>query len=267
MGNKGWTVPLFIAALAGAAVLSSSLLSGCGETEAPAKKAAACTTIPAPSSSIPASYIHVSVLNATESTGLAGKVATSLTWRGFQVIDAASQSVDDPRPAPKVAEIRYGVGGYQMALTLAAQVPNSTLADDKRTNPSIDLVLGSSFKLATLPPPAAQSVTVNVFNTTARPGLATTVGKELRDRGFKTDQVGNDPQGSFNPDLIAIVRYGAKGEPGARRAALSVKGAKMVQDGRTDESVDLVLNNKFAGLAPAAQATATATPTPARTCS
>lgn len=266
MGNRGRTVPLYLAVLSGSLVLSSSFLSGCADKQVPLKKPV-CTGTPTASSVIPASYIHVSVFNATESTGLAGQVATSLTWRGFKVIDTATRSADDPRPAPKYAEIRYGSGGYQMALTLAAQVPNSILSDDKRTNPSIDLVLGSSFKLATLPPPAAKSVTVNVFNTTPRPGLATTVGKEMRDRGFKTDRVGNDPQGSFNPDLIAIVRYGAKGEPGARRTALSVKGAKMVQDGRTDESVDLVLNNKFAGLVPAAQATAPPAPRPTRTCS
>lgn len=266
MGNKGRTVPLCITGLSAAVVLSSALLSGCGDEQVPPKKPV-CTSTPSPTANIPTSQIHVAILNATESTGLASQVGTSLSWRGFNIIDTATKSPDDPRPAPKYAEIRYGAGGYQIALTLAAQVPNSTLYDDSRTNPSIELVLGSSFKLATLPPPAAASVTVNVFNTTPREGLATTVGKELRDRGFKTDRVGNDPLGSFNPDLIAIVRYGAKGEPGARRTAMSVKGAKMVQDGRTDESVDLVLNNKFTSLVPAAQATATAKPKSTTTCS
>lgn len=266
MGTKGRTVPLCIAGLSAAVLLSSTLLSGCGDTQAPPKKPV-CTSTPNPTASIPATQIHVTILNATESAGLASQVGTSLSWRGFNIIDAVTRSADDPRPAPKYAEIRYGAGGYQIALTLAAQVPNATLYDDNRTNPSVDLVLGPSFKLATLPPPAASSVTVNVFNTTPREGLATTVGKELRDRGFKTDKVGNDPLGSFNPDLVAIVRYGAKGEPGARRTALSVKGAKMVQDGRDDESVDLVLNNKFTALVPAAQAVAPATPQPKTTCS
>lgn len=244
----------------------SVMLTGCGDQRAPVKKPV-CTSTPAPSASIPASYIHINVLNATANDGLAGKVGTALSWRGYQVIETASNPQDDPRPTPKYAEIRYGSGGYQMALTLATQVQHATMYDDHRSDPSIDLVLGPSFKLAALPPPAATSVTVNVYNTTARPGLATSIGKQMRDRGFKTDHVGNDPLGSFNPDLIAIVRYGAKGEPAARRVALSVKGAKLVLDGRDDSSVDLVLNNKFVGLAPAAQATASMTPKPARTCS
>ena len=245
----------------------SMLLAGCGNQEAAPAKKPVCTTLPAPSAAIPASYIHVNVLNASDTQGLAGQVGTALSWRGYQVIGTASDPQDDNRPTPTYAEIRYGTGGYQMALTLATQVQHATLYNDSRDNPSIDLVLGSSFQLAALPPPPAKSVTVNVYNTTARSGLATTVGKELRARGFKTDRVGNDPLGSFNPELIAIVRYGARGEPAARRVALSVKGAKLVLDGRTDSSVDLVLDYRFTELVPAAQATATALPKPSRTCS
>lgn len=249
-------------------IVGFALLAGCGEKKAPSAKAScAVTAIPSPAVAIPASYIHLNVINASETAGLAGKVATSLSWRGFRVIDTSTASSDSTRPAPKYAEIRYGTGGYQMALTLAAQVSHATLYDDQRTNPSVDLVLGPSFKLATLPPPAASTVTVNVFNTTARAGLATEVATAMRTRGFKTAKVGNDPLGSFNPDLVAIVRYGAKGEPGARRVALSIKGAKLVLDGRDDSSVDLVLSNKFTALLPAAQATAPVLPKPTAPCS
>ena len=262
MRTRGRIALLTTAGLAAA----SMLLAGCGNQEVTATKTPACTTTPTPDATIPASYIHVNVLNASDTTGLAGQVGTALSWRGFQVIGTASDPQDDNRPTPKYAEIRYGAGAYQMALTLATQVQNATLYDDGRSNPSVDLVLGTSFRLAALPPPAAKSVTVNVYNTTARSGLATSVGKQLRARGFKTGQVGNDPLGSFNPELIALVRYGAKGEPAARRVALSVKGAKLVLDGRTDSSVDLVLDYRFAALVPAAQATATPLPKPTSTC-
>lgn len=249
-------------------IVGCALLAGCGGQKTPtATTSCAVTAIPAPAAPIPASYIHLNVINASETTGLAGKVATALSWRGFKVIDTTTASSDSTRPAPKYAEIRYGTAGYQMALTLAAQVSHVTLYNDDRTNPSIDLVLGSSFKLATLPPPIAKTVTVNVFNTTARAGLATDVATQMRARGFITGKVGNDPLGSFNPDLVAIVRYGAKGEPAARRVALSVKGAKLVLDGRNDGTVDLVLSNKFTALVPVAQATAPAIPKPTTTCS
>ncbi|MEO8749985.1 LytR C-terminal domain-containing protein [Dermatophilaceae bacterium Sec6.4] len=251
-----------------AVVATCSLLVGCSAQPAPAKKSTCSTAgLPTPTVTIPASYIHLNVINASNTAGLAGKVATDLSWRGFKVIGTSTVSADNPRPVPKYAEIRYGTGGYQIALTLAAQVAHATLYDDGRTNPSIDLVLGSAFKLTALPPPAATTVTVNVYNTTPRAGLATDVAKEMRARGFKTDQVGNDPLGSFNPDLIAIVRYGARGEPAARRVALSVAGSKLVLDGRKDTSVDLVLSTKFKALVPAAQATAPAIPPPKRTCS
>lgn len=243
------------------------LLAGCGGQKAPTAKASCVVTaIPTPSAAIPASYIHLNVINASATTGLAGKVATALSWRRFRVIATTTASPGSTRPAPKYAEIVYGKGGYQMALTIAAQVSHPTLYDDQRRNPSVDLVLGPSFKLATLPPPAATTVTVNVFNTTPRTGLATNVAAKMRARGFKTAKVGNDPLGSFNPDLVAIVRYGAKGEPGARRVALSIKGAKLVLDGRKDNSVDLVLSNKFTALVPVAQATAPALPKPKTSC-
>lgn len=260
MRNRGSVVVATV--IAGCVVLA-----GCGDQKAPTKKpSCAATAIPAPAVAIPASYIYLNVINASETTGLAGKVATALSWRGFKVIGTTTSSSDSTRPAPKYAEIRYGTGGYQIALTLAAQVTHATLYDDDRTNPSVDLVLGPSFELSTLPPPAAKTVTVNVFNTTARAGLATDVAAQMRARGFKTGKVGNDPLSSFNPDLVAIVRYGARGEPAARRVALSVKGAKLVLDGRDDGSVDLVLSNRFTALVPAAQATAPDLPKPTSPC-
>ncbi len=261
MSNTGRFFRLTVLGLVG----GSMLLAGCGQQKSPTKKPT-CTASPRPTVAIPASWIHVNVVNATGSDGLAGRVATALSWRGYQVIGTASDPQDDNRPTPSHAEIRYGSGGYQIALTLASQVPHSTLYEDDRGNPSVDLVLGSAFQLAQLPPPAAKGVTVSVFNTTPRPGLATSVGKDLQARGFKLDRAGNDPLGSFLPSEVALVRYGDKGEPAARRVALSVKGAKLVLDGRNDSTVDLVLGNRFTALVPAASATPAPAQKPALKC-
>ena len=129
---------------------------------------------------------------------------------------------------------------------------------------AVDLILGDGFKFVPVPPPAADRVTLNVYNTTFKSGLSGTVAAELQQRGFKIAKTGNDPGGGFFPDDTAIIRYGEHGEPAARRVQLSVKGARLVKDGRKDETVDLLLGSKFEDLVPAAQATPTIEPTATR---
>lgn len=100
-------------------------------------------------------------------------------------------------------------------------------------------------------------VTVVVLNSTARPGLAGDVARELQSRGFTVRDIGNDDTGEV-PEA-AQVRHGPEGLLSARTVAAHVTGAVLVDDGRGGAVVDLSLGAGFAELtAPDAAAALTA---------
>ena len=106
-------------------------------------------------------------------------------------------------------------------------------------------------------------VTINVYNSTARLGLAATVASSLQKQGFSIVTIDNDPLGKA---LLGVgeIRHGQSGLEGAKLAALRLPGAKLVLDGRMDASVDMVVGKRFRALkvppkvAPAKKAKATA---------
>lgn len=122
--------------------------------------------------------------------------------------------------------------------------------------------------IAAGPVPKASTVVVNVYNATARGGLARTTGAELASRGFDVQNVANDPL-KATIEGSAVVRYGPKGLAQARYVAAQVPGATLVKDTRTDTSVDLVIGNGFQAVATPAQVTAAleAKPQVTRVCS
>lgn len=87
-------------------------------------------------------------------------------------------------------------------------------------------------------------VTVNVYNATARVGLAASAASALQKQGFQIATIDNDPLGKT---ILGIgeIRYGPTGLAGATLAAKRLPGAGMVQDGRMDASVDVVVGNTF----------------------
>lgn len=109
--------------------------------------------------------------------------------------------------------------------------------------------------------PATQ-VTVNVYNATARKGLAASVAADLAKRGFRVGKTDNDPLKRAVTG-VAEVRSSAVGKDAARTVAAHVGAAVAVPDQRKDASVDLVVGAGFKGLVPPAQAAAAVTPTPA----
>jgi hypothetical protein len=90
-----------------------------------------------------AEKVTVNVYNATRRNGIAGKTATSLGLRTFNVgaID------NDPLGAkvPGTAIVRHGPKGLAAAKLVAAQVRGATLVADKRKSAAVDLVLGAKF--------------------------------------------------------------------------------------------------------------------------
>jgi LytR cell envelope-related transcriptional attenuator len=91
------------------------------------------------------------------------------------------------------------------------------------------------------------AVTVNVYNATNRDGLARSVAKSLRTQGFNIGEIANDPLGKR---IVGVgeVRHGQLGTADANLVAKRLPGAKVVLDKRTDDSVDLVLGNRFSAL-------------------
>ena len=90
-------------------------------------------------------------------------------------------------------------------------------------------------------------VTINVYNATSRDGLAASVAKSLRRQGFKVHTIANDPLGK-NIAGVGEVRHGPPGAAGATLAALTLPGAAVVPDDRIDNTVDIVLGNRFSAL-------------------
>lgn len=108
------------------------------------------------------------------------------------------------------------------------------------------------------PPPAPSSISVNVYNSTQRAGLAATTGAALSDQGFKVLAKSNDPLGT-TVDAVAEIRFGTAAQAKADVLAQRFPGAVKVPDEtRTDDIVDVAIGERFTALAPPP----TAAPTP-----
>ncbi|MGW4895278.1 LytR C-terminal domain-containing protein [Kitasatospora sp. NPDC004240] len=117
-----------------------------------------------------------------------------------------------------------------------------------------------------IPQPA--TVTVNVYNATAKSGLAARTAEELKKRGFTIGKVGNAPAELDKkvPGTAQVI-----GGPAATGALTllgsQIAGATTTPDARTDATVDFVIGDSYNALldeTQAAAALALATkPTPA----
>lgn len=110
--------------------------------------------------------------------------------------------------------------------------------------------------------PQASNVTVNVYNSTKRAGLAGDTAKLLGVRGFKIGKVENDPLGVPIAGAGEI-RFGPKGEAAAQLVAFHFPDAELINDGRKGKKVDVSLGKGFVELANDAEVVALlAKPTP-----
>ncbi len=103
---------------------------------------------------------------------------------------------------------------------------------------------------------APGDVTVNVYNATARAGLAAEVAAQLEQRGFVLGKVANDPL-KRKITGTAEVRFGKAGNKESLTIAHLVSGSKRKLDKRKSETVDLVLGNAYTELKPAPACTPT----------
>ena len=100
--------------------------------------------------------------------------------------------------------------------------------------------------------PKPGQVSSNVYNATNRAGLAKRTAAELGSRGFKIGRVANDPLGRSIAG-VAEIRYGTAGLANAQLMKYYIAGAVLVQDARTDATIDVVLGQKFKVVTPQAK--------------
>lgn len=92
--------------------------------------------------------------------------------------------------------------------------------------------------------PKPGTVSINVYNSTDRTGLAAQTAATLKGRGFVIGTIANDPLGKTIPGS-AELRHGPKGTKNAELLTYYIAGAKLVTDARSDASVDVVLGEGF----------------------
>ncbi|WP_404380166.1 LytR C-terminal domain-containing protein [Knoellia locipacati] len=203
----------------------------------------------------PAASFRIKVLNASGQNGAASLVAKNLARRGFTVVEASSA----PRTLYVRAPVRiyHGRAGLDHALLAAQTVAGAELEYDGRAGTSISFVLGADFTTM-LPapppkPPAQKSYKVNVYNATWRPGLAKSTLTELTARGFNPGKQGNDPDQSFLPNDVAVIRHGPDADLAAAQVAKHIEGAVLSEVPRDNLVIDVVLGNKFEQVTPWAE--------------
>ncbi|MFZ1578139.1 MAG: LytR C-terminal domain-containing protein [Nostocoides sp.] len=124
----------------------------------------------------------------------------------------------------------------------------SYIQDDSET----PTTLASDCATGTAEQPIAKpsTVIVNVYNATDTVGLAAGVARSMRERGYEVGEIDNDPL-EKSIKGVAEIRYGDSGRAAARSVRLAVRDAKLINDKRTDETVDLVIGDGYEKLSPA----------------
>lgn len=112
-----------------------------------------------------------------------------------------------------------------------------------KTSGKANPTASSSCAVTSTPPP--QSIFVlNVYNASSDTGVAKRTSTAMQSHGFNVGTVSNDPY-KESIDGVGQIRFGPKGKKNATEYVKKyLPGATMVQDGRTDDSVDLVLGNQ-----------------------
>ena len=158
-------------------------------------------------------------------------------------LDASLGQTDgvDGRPGRQGRRIRHGVVLALLAALIAAGIVTALaimngqiqIAAPEQSSAAASLCPDDTFDY--LP---NETITVNVLNSTTRPGLARAVADELAGRKFMLGTVGNTTT-SYRG--TALVVSGTDGRAAAFSVQRNLPGSDYVQDGRTDASVDIVL--------------------------
>ncbi|NLE79537.1 MAG: envelope integrity protein Cei [Rhodococcus sp.] len=141
--------------------------------------------------------------------------------------------------------------------TAAPVACNAPPADDPKDDNPAPAPLGDKIDgdaLRDVEPAALSAVQVRVFNANGESGQATQVAARLNDYGFASApdiQAGNDPvYVDQNMQCVGQLRFGPNGLAAASAAWLVAPCTELIQDERTDNTVDLALGTYFRSISP-----------------
>jgi hypothetical protein len=176
------------------------------------------------------------------------------TYYGWQAAfgtdGTPSASVDCDSTTPTSTTTPPTTPGTTTSTTSTAVIPaavQSTLPPTTTAPPTTGVLLPGD-------------VTVNVLNSTDVRGIANNTAAVLRERGFDISFVGNDELDAIIPE-VAHIRAARADMPEVQLLIQHIPGALVVADGRTDDTVDLVIGEAFVALGDPA----TVTPVPIAT--
>ncbi|GGV00419.1 membrane protein [Streptomyces albospinus] len=141
-----------------------------------------------------------------------------------------------------------GWGTVQLIDVFGGKGSTAQAAQDSRHCPE-----GGAASRANAPQPAAgklpapAALTVNVYNATARPGLAKHTADELKKRGFKIGKVGNAPVAYDKKVGGAGILLGPKAAADGPLKVLATQlaGAQQKTDDRASADLDLIIGGTF----------------------
>ncbi|WP_371480594.1 LytR C-terminal domain-containing protein [Kitasatospora sp. NBC_00315] len=152
-------------------------------------------------------------------------------------------------------------GRFKHATAQACASPSAAVSGKPLAAPAADGTPGAAASPAAPVDPKAvpqpQTVTVNVYNATAKAGLAARAADELKKRGFVIGKIGNAPTALDKkvPGTATVV-----GGPAALGAmtllGAQIAGATSTPDTRTDATVDFVIGDSYNALLDETQAAA-----------
>ncbi len=116
----------------------------------------------------------------------------------------------------------------------------------------------STADMSTVRPAPLADTMVRVLNASDQNGLAETVLGKLKDYGFTAPTTGayGDDSVLYNHDMACQgqIRFGDAGRADAAAVWIAAPCAQLIDDGRRDTSVDLVLGTYFTDIDPSADA-------------
>jgi hypothetical protein len=143
----GAGLALALVAGAGFAVWRYAFDAAADEDQAracPAPPARTAKPTAGPVAALRPQQVRLNVYNATTRDGLASRTAWQLKQRGFAVGKVGNDPLE--RHVGGVAEVRSGAKATLQVALVKAHVPGATAAPDRRTDATVDLVIGNAFR-------------------------------------------------------------------------------------------------------------------------
>lgn len=142
----------------------------------------------------------------------------------------------------------------RLPTTVSCNAPPTSAAEPGAPAPAPLGAKVNGSNLLDVEPAALSATRVRVFNANGERGQATHVAAQLSDYGFANApdvQAGNDPvYVDQNLQCQGQIRFGTHGLAAASAVWLVAPCAELIQDGRTDDTVDLALGTYFREISP-----------------